>query len=108
MLLTVLLVALTAACAQGDDGVETDAATELVRTDPTDTVAESPQESETPTGAPDAPAEGAEGDESAGEDVAEAEATLDPTLEAFYQGYELPEKGDPDAPVVLYEFADYT
>jgi hypothetical protein len=34
--------------------------------------------------------------------------TPDATMQALYDSFTLPEKGDPDAKVVLYEFSDYT
>lgn len=45
----------------------------------------------------------AEGTQSSGD----SEATPDPTLQAFYESFEIPRMGDADAPVSILEISDY-
>jgi hypothetical protein len=122
ILIVALLAAATIACTPSGGEVDTSGESDRSQTSEpggTGGTVEAGEADETPTMVADAgtrestdtPAAGDDDpadDDPADDDPADAEPTLDPTMEAFYLGFDLPTKGDPDAPVVLYEFSDYT
>ena len=121
--LAVLLLALSA-CRSGEDAVPTapdgaEDAAEQAAADEENTdgnVDQDDQESgdtseageDSEEGTPEAAAgdeEGAEGED--GEEAVE-EPTANPTVLAIAGSFEPPSKGDPDAPLIMYDFSDYT
>lgn len=102
--LVALLLTLSA-CSGGDDATSpsSDDLTEVAddaADDESDVLADA---------TPPAPAEGDDGTETAvGTDVEAPEApTANPTVLALAESFEPPTKGDPDAPLKLYDFSDY-
>ena len=103
----------TVACTQGTGGIDDAAEPGSAPADAT-VGAAAPNDGTAPASAGATPV-GAEPSEVADEDDVVAgstlapvsEPTMDPALEAFYAEFSLPEKGDPGAEVMLYEFSDY-
>ncbi len=110
--LLALLLTLSACGGGGDESSSTpdgatDGATEAVDETAVDETDSTVDETDDPA---DGTEVSTEGDAATGTEAADAAAeapTANPTVLALAQSFEPPTKGDPDAPLTLYDFSDY-
>lgn len=101
MWLPALLALGLVACGGPPSGTQTDAPTGADAADATGTEAIT-----TTAAASDEATTDSAAAPTAGSDAAES-PTADPTVQALANAFELPRKGDDDAPLVIFEFSDY-